>query len=597
MKRLYSLFLFIFFYKLSFAQLSVRNSAYIFVNDEIVFVENDVNLNEAASTIYLRNQGQLIQGTGTETAATKNSGIGELSVYQNGNVGVYEYNYWCSPIASKTSSTVNNPFGISFLNDITGLTSSIPVTFNHANYNGSASPLNIEPYWIWKFIASDEYSEWIHVLGNTTINPGEGFTMKGTAGTSANNPGDNQNYDFRGKPNTGTIDVAVLTNQFTLVGNPYPSAMDAHAYIWDTDNRNTITGTLHYWEQDPNVNSHRIVDYSGGYATYTIEEFAPFMETYTPATFSTYDIGGNINGAGSGSPSGKQPRRYIPVAQGFMVEGSADGVVKAKNAHRVYIKETHANSEFFKTSNTKVKAKTSHDDFFVNHPDYKRFRLNIDFNNTYTRQLLENFHDRATLGFDRGLESKINAADILASDAYFSNDNATYLAEALPFDQALKIPLTIKLAQNMPVRIRIADIRNFDNNQPIFIHDKTTDLYVNLKIQDFDMNLEAGNYNDRFEVTFNNKTLNVNHNTFDGFDMFQNNATATLNIKNPNALVIKTFNLFDSSGKLIINQHVLERKKNYSFSTKALSDGVYIARISLDNMQGFTKKIVVANKN
>ncbi|MCL6296660.1 secretion protein, partial [Gaetbulibacter sp. 2012CJ34-3] len=127
---------------LSYAQLSVRNSAYVFVNDEIVFVENDVNLNEAASTIYLRNQGQLIQGTGTETAATKNSGIGELSVYQNGNVGVHEFNYWCSPIASKTSSTVNNPFGISLLNDITGLTTATPATYIFANYNGSASPLN-----------------------------------------------------------------------------------------------------------------------------------------------------------------------------------------------------------------------------------------------------------------------------------------------------------------------------------------------------------------------------------------------------------------------------------------------------------------------
>ncbi len=598
MKRLYFLYFLIAFSNLTSAQLSVRNSAYVFVNDEIVFVENDVNLNEATSTIYLRNQGQLIQGAGTETAATKNSGIGELSVYQDGNVGAHEYNYWCSPIASKTSSTVNNPFGISFLNDITGLTTATPATSTTSAYlNGTANPLNIEPYWIWKFIASDEYSEWVHVLNATSLNPGEGFTMKGVTGTSANNPGDNQNYDFRGKPNTGTIDVAVLTNQFTLVGNPYPSAMDAHAYIWDTDNRNTITGTLHFWEQDPNVNSHRILDYSGGYATYTIEEFSPFMETYTPATFSTYDLGGNINGAGSGSPSGKQPQRYIPIGQGFMVEGSANGTVKAKNAHRVYIKETNVDSEFFKTANTKEKAKTANSDFFEIHSDYKRFRLNIDFNNTYTRQLLENFHAKATFGFDRGLESKINAADILATDAYFSNDNATYLAEALPFDEALKIPLTIKLAQNMPIRIRITDIRNFDSNQPVYIHDKENDLYVNLKVQDFDMNLEAGNYNDRFEVTFNNKALSVDDNTFIGFDIFQNNTIAELKIKNPNALDIKAFNLFDISGKQILNQNISEIKNTYSFSTKALSDGVYIARISLSNNQGFTKKIIVANKN
>ena len=49
---------------LSFSQLSVRNDAYIFINDEIVFVEDDINLNEANSRIYLRDEAQIIQGTG-----------------------------------------------------------------------------------------------------------------------------------------------------------------------------------------------------------------------------------------------------------------------------------------------------------------------------------------------------------------------------------------------------------------------------------------------------------------------------------------------------------------------------------------------------
>jgi len=229
--------LFLLFINLSFAQLSVSNNAYVFVNDEVVFVEDDVNLINASSTIYLRNEGQLIQGTGTETAGVKNSGIGNLSVYQNGNVGAYEYNYWCSPTGSITSTTTNNPFGISLLNDITGLTTSTPATFTtSSNFNGTANPLNIEPYWIWKYIASGNYSDWIHVEGATTINPGEGFSMKGTNGTSANNSGDNQNYEFRGKPNTGTLSVSVLDDNYTLVGNPYPSAIDALAYIHDVEN-------------------------------------------------------------------------------------------------------------------------------------------------------------------------------------------------------------------------------------------------------------------------------------------------------------------------------------------------------------------------
>ncbi len=588
MPQKFALFL-LFTVNLCFAQLSVRNNAYVFVNDQIVFVTDDVNLNEAASTIYLRNEGQLIQGSGT----TGNSGVGELSVYQNGNVGEYEYNYWCSPIGSKTSNTINNPFGITFLNDITGLTTSTPTgTTSVTSLNGTSSPLNIEPYWIWKFIASDEYSEWTHVQNAANLNPGEGFTMKGTAGSS-----DNQNYDFRGKPNKGTISVTVALNQFSLVGNPYPSAMDAVAYIHDTDNVSAITGTLHYWEQDPTVNSHKIRDYDGGYATYTISANG-LIETYTPATFSTYNGDGTINGAGSGSPSGKRPRRYIPVGQGFMVEGIASSTVKAKNSHRVYEKETAVDSEFFKTGNTKEKANSikSNSEFSTVPNDYKRFRINIDFNNTYTRQLVETFHATATNGFDRGLESNISPVDILASDAYWPCNDSSYLAEALPYEETLKIPLTIKAAQNIPVRIRITDIQNFDNSQSIYIHDINSDTYTDLRAHDFDINLNTGVYNNRFEITFSKNALDVEDNTFENLKIFQNNRLAELKISNPKNLNISNISLFDISGKQILNSKKISSKRSYSYSTKSLSDGVYIARISLTNKRAFSKKVIISNK-
>ena len=63
--------------------------------------------------------------------------------------------------------------------------------------------------------------------------------MKGTSGS-----GNAQRYDFRGKPNNGTIAVSVLNNKITLVRNPYPSAIDALAYIHDTENASVISGAL-----------------------------------------------------------------------------------------------------------------------------------------------------------------------------------------------------------------------------------------------------------------------------------------------------------------------------------------------------------------
>ncbi len=572
---------------LSFSQLSVRNDAYLFVNDEVVFVEDDINLNEANSTIYLRDEAQVVQGSGT----TGNSGVGELSLYQEANVDAYEYNYWCSPIGTKTSNSVNNPFGITLLNDVTGLISSTPATIAHvAGYNSTAVPLTIEPYWVWKFVASDSYSDWIHVQGATTLNPGEGFTMKGTSGS-----GGAQQYDFRGKPNNGTISVSVLDTQFTLTGNPYPSALDALAYIHDPENATVITGTLHFWEQNPSVNSHHIKHYDGGYATYTISADG-LVETYTPATFSTYNGNGAINGAGSGSPSGKRPRRYIPIGQGFMVEGTATGTVKAKNSHRVYKRESIAtdSTEFFK--NTKRKISKNINGFSKVPNDYKRFRLNVDFNDTYTRQLVETFHNSATHGFDYGLESNIHESDILASDAHLLVDGKPYLSEALPFDNALSIPLALRVNGESQIRIRITDIQNFENEQPIYIHDTESNTFVNLKTQDFNINLDANNYKDRFQIVFSENTLNTIETNLDDIKVFQNNNISELKILNPNSLNIKAIDLFDVTGKKIQNERVLNLKKAYTYSTKLLNDGVYVVQISLKNNQVFNKKIIVANK-
>ncbi len=569
---------------LSFSQLSVRNSAYLFVNDEIVFIEDYINLNEATSSMYLRNEAQIIQGSGT----TGNSGIGELSVYQEANGGEHEYNYWCSPIGNKTSNLVNNPFGISFLNDVTGLISSTPATFvSSPSYNGTSTPLNIEPYWVWKFIASDNYAEWVHVQGYTTINPGEGFTMKGTIGS-----GDAQRYDYRGKPNNGTMAVSVLTNQFTLVGNPYPSAIDAVSYIHDTQNAAVINGTLYYWEQDPTTNSHYINESNGGYATYTINA-AGTVETFVSAVFNTYNGDGSINVSNTGAGS-NTARRYIPIGQGFMVEGAANGVVRAKNAHRTYIKETAANSEFFKNSGEKGKEKEN--DFSKMPNDYKRFRINIDFNNNYTRQLVQTFHYTATEGFDYGLESKINANDVLSSDAYWTIDNDSYISEALIFDDGLKIPLVIKTSENLPIRIRIADIQNFESEKPIYLHDIENDTFVNLTNQDFEINLESGEYTNRFEVTFNNNVLSNPEETLESLKIFQNNKISQLKLLNKNNLDIASFKLYDISGKQVMSERISSSKRKYTYSTKSISNGVYIVKIELANQQVFSKKIIVSNR-
>lgn len=561
------------------AQLSVSNSNYIFTSDAYIYIEDDLNLVNSDSNIYLRTDGQLLQGSGT----TGNSGLGNLSVYQSGTSNEYTYNYWCSPIGNNDSNTNGNrDFRVNLLDDATGTLTSTDALFT-SGYNGISSPLTISSYWIYTFQASANYSEWSAAGSAGAIAPGLGFTMKGTNGS-----GDNQLYDFRGKPNNGDITSAVNTSEWTLVGNPYPSTIDALDFIHDSDNVASITGTLYYWDQNVGQTSHNLADYEGGYATYTIT--AGGVETITPATYSSFDNSGNVVVNPGLGPGSFEPTRYIPIGYGFMVEGIASDFFYLKNVHREY------HSSGGTRSSSPAGTQYNEHGYNIVPEDFKRFRINVILNGTYTRQLVQNFHATATNGFDHGMESK--SPQGVASDAYWTLNDTPYVIQAHDYDIALTIPLVVKLASQQTVRVNIFDIQHFDESQPIYLHDIDNNTYTDLRAQDFNITLDAGTYENRFEITFEiEDTLGNPEVTFEDFNIIQNNNTNELIIKNPNGLDIQSLDIVDTAGKLILNQLNLGNKNTIRLSTKAMSNGVYIATTKTKNNQSLSKKIIINNNH
>nr|WP_321234251.1 T9SS type A sorting domain-containing protein [uncultured Psychroserpens sp.] len=583
-----------------YAQLTVRNNAYIFVdgtafNDTSgvapLFVTDEINLTETGSRIYLRNEAQLIQGSGT----TGNTGIGQLSVQQTGTANTYAYNYWCSPVGNNSAASGNENARATLIDDATGLITSTDAVFI-SGHDGISSPLQIPRRWFYSFVVSDEYAEWIDLDENSAIAPGLGFTMKGIEAGG-------QLYDFRGKANNGTITNSIAANQFTLIGNPYPSAIDALLLIHDTDNTNidndgaTTTGALYYWEQQPT--DHFTANYVGGYATYTISSGG--VESFTPATFFGYDAFGNaIPLPPPGATGSKIARRYIPIGQGFMVEGSptttAGSLVYVKNTHRVFEKESSGNSYFFRTDGSNTEETTvQYNEHGLNivPDDFKRFRLNVIFNQDFTRQLLQNFHDTATDGFDYGLEAP--ASDDAQTDASWIQNEDPYVIQAHSFDIEKRIPLVIKAESQQPLEFSIFDVQNFDTSQPIYLHDIEAEVYVDLRTQNYSINLPAGIYNNRFEVTFEAETLGTETISDQNFDIFQNTKHAELTILNPNGLDLKSVALFDTSGKRVINAENVGNHADYRYSTKLLSDGIYVATITTKSNQAISKKVIIKN--
>ncbi len=597
----------------SFAQLSVKNSAYIYVDNTVVFVEDDIKLDASSDYIYLRNEAQLIQGAGV----TGNSGVGKLSVYQNGTVNNFNYNYWGSPVGNTdTDTNTNRAFRANnVLYDVD--TSNPPIASSLATYtganNGTSNPLVIADYWFFTFNPGTDYAQWDQIRSTGAAGTGYGFTMKGTSGS-----GNNQLYDFRGKPNTGNITVSVALNNFTLVGNPYPSAIYAREFIWDSANTTNLNGTLYFWEQDPTNATHYVSGYVGGYAQYTITSDG-VTETYSHAPFTTYNSDGSINVAGGTRTSTKSIKSYIPIAQGFMIKGDATGAITFKNSMRYFEKESGGNSEFFKTVTTSTKENLSssrgadtnsnqalnehghpiieydENGFSIVNSNYKRFRINVDFNDIYTRQLIQTFHNNATDGFDRGLESQ-RASD-LESDAYWILEDVPYVAQAFKLEKDLAIPLVVKIADPQTIRFRALDIQNFEEVPSIFLHDIETDSYYDLKTQNYEVYLEEGNYDARFEITFEeNRALDVADEYENQLQIFQNNGLSQLTILNPNSLEIKEIQLYDINGRLILNKTRLDIKTKHVLNTNSISSGIYLTNIKIgENDVLITKKVVINN--
>ena len=593
------------FFKDINAQMFVSPNSSVFVDNEVVFIKNELELNGATSNFYLRNDAQLLQGT---TVASANKGLGSLSVFQEGTTNNFQYNYWCSPVGGSSATTGNSSFGITQLKDVLDLTNSNAATILPSNnYNGTASPLAIAPYWIWKLPASSN-TNWVYVGSGSTINAGEGFTMKGTSGTNLltvngvqNNPGSKQRYDFRGKPNDGTIAIPVTVGELSFTGNPYPSAIDLSAFLTNATNS---TGIAYFWEQDKTVNSHYIADFKGGYGAYSPLGGAG-NGVYIPATFYSYDGSGNeVVATGTG---GTYERRFSPIGQGFLIEGTVTGVVDMKNDYRVFVKEGVANLSQFEKSTNSLKGSASSSNLAtiqsvsgfdyttVNTTPAPQIRFNTLLNGEGVRQIVLALVPGATDGIDMAMDA-LSTSDNDVADMYFVMDDKEFVIDAIQFDIDKKIPLGFKNTDEANYKISVKEIINFTEAENVYLHDKTKDTYFDIKNSFYEMVLPAGVNNTQFEITFKNgSTLGIEDVAKESFLMYQNNNTKNLTISNPLQKELVACNLYDVVGKIIFTKKDLGTNSSYSFTTANLSDGIYFVKLATNENTIINQKIIVKN--
>ncbi|PWK18483.1 LamG-like jellyroll fold domain-containing protein, partial [Xanthomarina spongicola] len=541
--------------------------------------------------IDLVGESQLIQKRYTASQVNEsifnNTSLGYIERDQQGTSNAFNYNYWSSPVAQNNAAADNsNSYSIgSILRDGT-TTVNNPISRNinwtGANTASASNPAQVSTRWLYAYInnPAQDYYSWEYIGNNVSIPIGLGYTMKGSGNATAN-----QNYVFVGKPNNGTITTPIGATRQSLVGNPYPSAIDSREFIIDNgpSGANSITGTLYFWEHYTSNATHITELYEGGYAALNF--------TGGVGAVQHPDLIISSNGT-------KIPERYIPVGQGFFVEaGSSTGQVTFNNSQRIFKTEaftadTYEGSVFIRNS-----AENSDSEEIT----IKRIRLEFTSPEGARRPLLLGFvpDGIATDAVDWAYDGKNNDESANSDLSWIIEDEKYVIQGVGEFDATKQYPLGLYLTANGNIKISLTDLENFDSPIDVFVYDSLLGTYTQINDTDFDFEMDAGDYMNRFYLTFQSESLTVNENEIsDQLLVNYLNSSEEIYINVPNSISVKQVFLIQMLGQTvnsweITNAHAYLSLPEIRIPVKGITDGTYIIKIVTENNQTINKKVII----
>ena len=511
---------------------------------------------------------QLLQ---THAGTSQVTGNGKVFKDQQGTVTTtFRYNYWTSPVKEIGESTFSvkevmkdgtTPTSVSDFTyvppDINFISYSGP--YNTLNGDHTTSPITIANYWIYSYVNGLSSSSWIQELETGSFSPGEGYIMKG--------PGAVQNYTFVGTPNDGNITSTISPGFSSLLGNPYPSAIDSQAFFTTNDG---VVETLYFWEHTGDAGNHNLGGYIGGYGLIN-------ASMGLPGTAPSYDTTG---GRGEGITY-HTPGRYIPVAQGFFIEASGTGgTITFNNAMRAYQNED-GDSFFFKGKAT---------------DPLPILKIGFDYTNNDNielhRQVGVSFKAGNSFKRDNGYDSE--AFDVDVSDIYFKfegNRENFIIAGLQEINDDFEFPLTVKIGTSANYKFTIDSQKNI--NRTVFLTDKVTGLKYDLKNL-VELALIPGTYEDRFYISFSPKTLGVDDQILNQeISVYHNSQSREVKVLVKSNTIINRIEIYNLLGQKVQKTSIFnQNNREISLSTNNLSSAVYIVKINTDKGT-LSKKIVI----
>jgi hypothetical protein len=409
---------------------------------------------------------------------------------------------------------------------------------------------------------------WVTENATTTVfQKGKGYAIRAPANTSATIPTVTP-HQFIGVPNNGTFTIAVTTpatdTGLSLIGNPYPSAINAIDFINEnlydaaSSPTNTLEGTLYFWNHNNRLTGN---DFSGDDYYY-------------------YNLTGGAGYGTTGTGNNALPTDFIASGQGFFVENVIAGDVKFNNTMR---EASDNNTNFYKIKKSnKIKDLEKH-----------RIWLNIT-NSAQTKgsQTMVGYIENATNNYESGYDSFVfDDTKPFLIYSLIGTDKMAIQGRALPFkdSDAVSIGYSLGAADNVTLSIPQMD-GLFLDNQNIYLEDKLLNVIHDIKSDSYIFSSEAGTFNDRFELRFTDKTLASADFELNVSGVFIAIDRNELKIKSE-LETIKRITVFDMLGRKIFDNPAVNNTE-FRTSNSALKNQIGIVKVTLTNGQVLSKKVV-----
>jgi hypothetical protein len=469
-----------------------------------------------------------------------------------------DYTYWSSPVTLASNFTLGS------------LSSGSPLMFS------------------WIPTIANGPGNWQNETTATIMDPRKGYIVRApnSFSSSTKTP---YTATFKGTPNNGTITAPIskgtLTgtveldnaedDEWNLIGNPYPSGIDAAAFLNFGDNIPVIDGTVYIWTHNSQPSTIPPDPFYGDYVlNYTDNDYAVFNSTGGTAIAST---------AGTFSGFIASGQSFFVKAANTMTPGATGRFATFNNDMRV----TGKNSDFFKlVKNTKNESIPKS----VTDVERHRIWINLTNNSGAFSQTLLGYVAGATQELDRSFDAESLGGNDVSFYSIIPEAELTIQGRALPFDENDQVTLGYNSEISGELSIRIDHIDGLFDTQNIYLEDKELDVIHNLKEKPYVFNTEIGDFNNRFVLRYADKTL--------GTDTFNlSNSDEVIVVVNQNVTVqssnqlIKNIAVYDLLGRKIDSYKKVNALK-YTLNHLNKTTVGLIVKITLDNDTVISKKII-----